>query len=63
MRFSIRSQGVIRSEREMMQRSCPIGAPRSEAAFWNALIPGTTSISTCGASFIVRISYINGAIP
>ena len=33
IRRSIRSHGVIRSEREITQKSCPTGAPSSEAAF------------------------------
>ena len=41
----ISSQGVIKSEREITQKSCPIGAPSKDAAFWKALMPGYDSIS------------------
>ena len=44
IRRSMTSQGVIRSESEMMQVSCPIGAPSSEAAFWKAEMPGRVSM-------------------
>jgi len=30
----------------MTQKSCPTGAPNSEAAFWKALMPGSETIST-----------------
>ena len=54
MRRSITAHGVMRSLKEITQKSWPIGAPKSEAAFWNAEMPGSTSISTSDArSFFI----------
>ena len=45
-RFSMVSQGVSRSEREITQKSCMSGAPSTAAPESAAVTPGTTSIST-----------------
>ena len=59
---SITAHGVIKSLSEITQKSCPIGAPSNEAAFWNALMPGITSTSISD-SRSRSISYTSGAIP
>ena len=43
IRFSITFQGVIKSDNEMQQKSCPKGAPNLLPAAKNAEIPGNVS--------------------
>ena len=39
------SQGVSKSDKEIVQKSCPSGAPARAAAACNAEIPGDTSMA------------------